>query len=785
MRCLYCGKELALLKRLTGGAEFCSEAHKKSYQEEYNRIALTRLLQAQAKTARKVPLQEKATPPAVTVAVEEPVEELIEEPIEKNLEEKPEEGHLEPVESAGFLLEQPAISVPPEALPYVEPWLETAPRPSAPTWLFDGAVNWDLPSAGLLPLEFRPRARDSERSIREVTAQEVNVTPNEFADAAERMPVPFSMAPSNTLKGAGPFPHKIRPQAPNPRVLGAVEALSRHNAEPEYGGSVLLGMFSSTIDFPEEDAEVAVISPAITAVEVEPVDAASLEPEREESTVETTPNAALGALAKVHLEPAGEKKALVESEAATVVAEPEHAIPEPTLGGSTAAVQESAANAPSETAPSEEGESSPRASTDFIEITVRSCAPPKAIPASGAAATREKPALLPRLTGLPLRPKVALAPNQSAATPKAQTAKTSASAVKDTVSSNVPGSAREREAKPPVKTVSAIPPVQSKPATPPAPPRSVKPASPAQPAPVAPAAAVAKAAQPVNTSSVNTGVNQSATPSSKAAPGVEAAATKTPGAKSSGAAQKPPVPKEARRPQEPEAPAGETTAPTFGSMQLGNPSIWGSLKFKLGIALVLVVVSCTAYLGWGTKTNKLPSVAPKAADAPGPSIMVGEGGWVEGWAGDPAGVHVGRQITIYRPSLKLADYRVEFQGQIDTSSIGWVFRAADPENYYAMKLSQVSGGLAPKLALFKYLVANGRQTQVGRVPIDLTLGPDMMLKIRMDVRGPRFSTYLQGQQVDVWTDDQLKTGGVGFLNEREERGRIKSVSIYYLNGGNK
>src|SRR5437016_3181449 len=46
MRCLYCGKELALLKRLRGGGEFCSDAHRQQYQEEYNQLALTRLLQA-------------------------------------------------------------------------------------------------------------------------------------------------------------------------------------------------------------------------------------------------------------------------------------------------------------------------------------------------------------------------------------------------------------------------------------------------------------------------------------------------------------------------------------------------------------------------------------------------------------------------------------------------------------------------------------------------------------------------------------------------------------------
>ena len=46
MRCLHCGKELALFKRLTSGGEFCSDAHRQKYQEEYNQLALTRLLQA-------------------------------------------------------------------------------------------------------------------------------------------------------------------------------------------------------------------------------------------------------------------------------------------------------------------------------------------------------------------------------------------------------------------------------------------------------------------------------------------------------------------------------------------------------------------------------------------------------------------------------------------------------------------------------------------------------------------------------------------------------------------
>lgn len=60
MRCLYCGKHLALFRKLTGGGEFCSDAHRRSYQDEYNRLALSRLLQSQtagddAPPAEKLP----------------------------------------------------------------------------------------------------------------------------------------------------------------------------------------------------------------------------------------------------------------------------------------------------------------------------------------------------------------------------------------------------------------------------------------------------------------------------------------------------------------------------------------------------------------------------------------------------------------------------------------------------------------------------------------------------------------------------------------------------------
>jgi len=214
-------------------------------------------------------------------------------------------------------------------------------------------------------------------------------------------------------------------------------------------------------------------------------------------------------------------------------------------------------------------------------------------------------------------------------------------------------------------------------------------------------------------------------------------------------------------------------------MSTPTPTFWSSLKSKLIIAIVLVMGGVAAYMYLGSRSK------PPVGDGSGPSIMVGEGGWVQNWAGDPTGMHVGREITFYRPSLKLSDYRIEFQAQIETKSVGWVFRASDPNNYYAMKIAILGSGLPMKVALFKYVVHNGHETEVGRVGIDTPIAPDSAINVRVDVRGAKFNTTVQGTPVDVWTDDQLKTGGVGFLNERGERARVKTVSISYLTGGTK
>src|SRR5271166_5429918 len=218
MGCRYCGKELALFKRLTGGGEFCSEAHKRSYQEEYNRLALSRLLQAQ-KGSQTESSGKKPGASVAPVAVEEPSPESpgMEVTPEENAlpDESPDvrqdgmpvmesapmeisslegsgtdeaavedagvEAAVEPSEIAEFLIDSPAMATLPDETPYLESWLELSSGPAvADRQVQDGNGANTLSTAALLSLELQLNASPREGSVQR-SGQAASLTPREFA----------------------------------------------------------------------------------------------------------------------------------------------------------------------------------------------------------------------------------------------------------------------------------------------------------------------------------------------------------------------------------------------------------------------------------------------------------------------------------------------------------------------------------------------------------------------------------------------------------------------------
>ena len=134
-------------------------------------------------------------------------------------------------------------------------------------------------------------------------------------------------------------------------------------------------------------------------------------------------------------------------------------------------------------------------------------------------------------------------------------------------------------------------------------------------------------------------------------------------------------------------------------------------------------------------------------------------------------------LKIWRPSVKLADYRMEFEGQIEKNAMSWAFRAPDLRNYYAAKIVVNKSGALPVADLVRYTVLNGAERERHSLPLPLSIRPDTLYHVQMSVRGNQFVTRVNGQIVDTWTDNRLKRGGIGFFSDKGEASSIHWVDV--------
>jgi len=249
-----------------------------------------------------------------------------------------------------------------------------------------------------------------------------------------------------------------------------------------------------------------------------------------------------------------------------------------------------------------------------------------------------------------------------------------------------------------------------------------------------------------------------------------------------------PAPAKVVEPSEPksesksiEKPAVETSSRSFGDTPSLNIQPVGFIEGLPGvvkiaaIAAVLAILAFVAYLSLSSRSAK--SGKEPVVETAGPSMLIGEGGWSTDWTGEASGAKRSRQISIYRPSLNLADYRVELQGQIEAKSMGVVYRANNPQNYYVVKLEILKPGLNPQVAVVRWSVINGEDGPKAQIPLPMPVRIDTLYKLRLDVRGNTFTTYVLDQKVDQWSDDRIHSGGVGLINERGDRSTIKAVMV--------
>jgi hypothetical protein len=150
---------------------------------------------------------------------------------------------------------------------------------------------------------------------------------------------------------------------------------------------------------------------------------------------------------------------------------------------------------------------------------------------------------------------------------------------------------------------------------------------------------------------------------------------------------------------------------------------------------------------------------------------------VKTWVYDREGFIRPGRLVIYRPSRDMKDYKLEFLTQIEHKGVNYVFRAVDDQNYYGMKLAVTEPGPRPLVALSRYTVIDGKRESRGEMPLQMMMHNNRPYRVVVDVKGNQFLTSIEGQQVDSWSDDRLKSGGVGFFTESSEKARLYWMKV--------
>lgn len=147
------------------------------------------------------------------------------------------------------------------------------------------------------------------------------------------------------------------------------------------------------------------------------------------------------------------------------------------------------------------------------------------------------------------------------------------------------------------------------------------------------------------------------------------------------------------------------------------------------------------------------------------------------WSYDASGFVQPGPLALFKPSTDLTDYRFQFLGEIDQKGLGAAFRAANLDNYYAVKLAVVKPGPLPVVRLVRYAVVNGKEERHVEKALPFQVRPDTLYRMAVDVRGSDFTVVAQGQVVDFWSDSRLARGGVGFFCARGEKARVRWVEV--------
>jgi hypothetical protein len=156
----------------------------------------------------------------------------------------------------------------------------------------------------------------------------------------------------------------------------------------------------------------------------------------------------------------------------------------------------------------------------------------------------------------------------------------------------------------------------------------------------------------------------------------------------------------------------------------------------------------------------------------------GAEGWRDTWSIQPSGWISPGKLALLTPSVELKDYRLEFSGQILSRSLGFVVRAADISNYYAVKFKLSTRGVnVPTMTVVRMKVVDGKERDRKESTVPMPVTKDAVYQVSVDVNDQYFTLMIRDKVVDFWSDAQLKSGGIGFFTDKGEQALIHDVKV--------
>jgi len=147
------------------------------------------------------------------------------------------------------------------------------------------------------------------------------------------------------------------------------------------------------------------------------------------------------------------------------------------------------------------------------------------------------------------------------------------------------------------------------------------------------------------------------------------------------------------------------------------------------------------------------------------------------WSYDSGGLAIPGKLAILTPTIPLQDYDLDTVAQVVSKGLGIVFRATGMRDHQVAKLLVDGRGPMPPLVIDRYSEVGGKESPHIRIRCPGTFQKDTLYHIHLEVRGDRYTLFIEGQLIDSWSDARTMKGGVGFFCVNGERARVAWLHV--------